>query len=143
MWAVVLVLSISLVVKFHADYSNNFNLPKTESTDAINLLKSVAPGHSGDTEEVVFGTTDGTSLNDPAVGQRINTMVDKINALPHVTSVTSPYDSSGNLVNTTDIDAAAHRGLPPDQLRRVAQQDLAERGGRNSSIPSPPRRVTV
>ena len=57
LWAVVLVLSISLVVKFHADYSNNFNLPKTESTDAINLLKSVAPGHAGDIEEVVFGTT--------------------------------------------------------------------------------------
>jgi putative drug exporter of the RND superfamily len=106
LWALILVLSISLVVKFHADYSNNFNLPKTESTDAINLLKSVAPGHSGDTEEVVFGTTGGTSLNDPAVGQRINTMVDKINTLPNVTSVTSPYDSSGNLVNTTNIDAA-------------------------------------
>ncbi len=105
LWAIVLVLSISLVVKFHADYSNNFNLPKTESTDALNLLKSAAPGHSGDTEEVVFGTTGGTTLNDPAVGQRINTMVDKINALPHVTPVTSPFDSSGNLVNTQDINA--------------------------------------
>ncbi|HEY1653401.1 MAG TPA: MMPL family transporter [Acidimicrobiales bacterium] len=104
-WAVVLVASISLVITFHADYSNNFNFPHTESSDAINLLKSAAPGHSGDTEEVVFGTSGGTTLNDPAVGQRINTMVDKINALPNVTQVTSPYDSSGNLVNTTNINA--------------------------------------
>jgi RND superfamily putative drug exporter len=104
MWAGVLVASIAAVSAFHADYSNNFNFPHTESSDALNLLKSAAPGHSGDTEEVVFGTSGGTSLNDPAVGQRINAMVDRINALPNVTAVTSPYDSAGNLVNTTNIN---------------------------------------
>ncbi|HUE05836.1 MAG TPA: MMPL family transporter [Acidimicrobiales bacterium] len=105
LWAAVLVSSLVLVSALHADYTNNFNFPHTESSDAINLLKSVAPGHSGDTEEVVFGTSGGSTLNDPAVGQRINTMVDKINALPSVTHVTSPYDSSGNLVNTANINA--------------------------------------
>ena len=55
LWAAVLVGSIALVSAFHADYSNNFNFPHTESSDAINLLKSAAPGHSGDTEQVVFG----------------------------------------------------------------------------------------
>ncbi|HEY1445083.1 MAG TPA: MMPL family transporter [Acidimicrobiales bacterium] len=105
LWAAVLVSSLVLVSALHADYTNNFNFPHTESSDAINLLKSVAPGHSGDTEEVVFGTSGGKTLNDPAVGQRITTMVDKINALPNVTHVTSPYDSSGNLVNTTNVNA--------------------------------------
>ena len=103
LWGAVLVTSIVLVSALHADYSNNFTFPHTESSDAINLLKSVAPGHSGDTEEVVFGT-HGTTLSDPAVGQRINTMVDKINALPNVTHVTSPYDSSGNLVNRANVN---------------------------------------
>jgi RND superfamily putative drug exporter len=105
LWAAVLVSSLVLVSALHADYTNNFNFPHTESSDAINLLKSVAPGHSGDTEEVVFGTSGSSNLSDPAVGQRINTMVDKINALPNVTHVTSPYDSSGNLVNTANINA--------------------------------------
>ena len=105
MWAAVLIASIALVINFHADYNNNFNLPRTESTSAINLLKSVAPGHSGDSEEVVFGTSGGTTLTDPAVGQRINTMVGQINALPNVTHVTSPYDSSGNLVTTANVNA--------------------------------------
>jgi RND superfamily putative drug exporter len=105
LWALVLVTSIMLVSALHADYTNNFNFPHTESSDAINLLKSVAPGHSGDTEEVVFGTSGGTTLSDPAVGQRINAMVEKINALPSVTHVTSPYDASGNLVNRTNINA--------------------------------------
>jgi putative drug exporter of the RND superfamily len=105
LWAAVLVSSLVLVSALHADYTNNFNFPHTESSDAINLLKSVAPGHSGDTEEVVFGTSGSSNLSDPAVGQRINTMVDKINALPNVTHVTSPYDSSGNLVNTANVNA--------------------------------------
>src|SRR5580698_9354034 len=99
LWVVVLVVSIFSVSAAGTDYSNNFSFPHTQSFDAINLLKSVAPSHSGDQEQVVFGTSGGAKLTDPAVGQRINTMVDKINALPNVTAVTSPFDQSGNLVD--------------------------------------------
>ncbi len=128
LWAAVLVSSLALVITLHADYSNNFNFPHTESSDAINLLKSAAPGHSGDTEEVVFGTANGTSLNDPAVGQRINAMVDKINALPHVTHVTSPFDASGNLVTTTNVNANHTVGfiqVPFDKLPNNISQNEA------------------
>jgi RND superfamily putative drug exporter len=104
LWAATLAVSLILVSGVGTRYTNNFTFPHTESSDAINLLKSVAPGHSGDTEEVVFGTSGGASLNDAAIGQRVNTMVEKINALPHVTHVTSPYDASGNLVNTTNVN---------------------------------------
>src|SRR5258708_25319068 len=100
-WLLVLVTSIFTVVAVGTNYSNNFNFPHTQSFDAINLLKSVAPSHSGDTEQVVFGTSGDARLTDPAIGQRINTMVDKINTLPNVTAVTSPYDTAGNLANTT------------------------------------------
>src|SRR5580704_8566888 len=101
LWIAVLVVSIFSVSAAGTNYSNNFSFPHTQSFDAINLLKSVAPSHSGDQEQVVFGTSDGTKLTDPAVGQRINTMVDKINALPNVTPVTSPYDQDGNLSDPT------------------------------------------
>jgi RND superfamily putative drug exporter len=101
LWVVVLVVSIFSVSAAGTDYSNNFSFPHTQSFDAINLLKSVAPSHSGDQEQVVFGTSGGAKLTDPAVGQRINTMVDKINALPHVTQVTSPFDQDGNLSDPT------------------------------------------
>jgi RND superfamily putative drug exporter len=101
LWIAVLVVSIFSVEAAGTNYSNNFSFPHTQSFDAINLLKSVAPSHSGDQEQVVFGTSGDTKLTDPAVGQRINTMVDKINALPHVTQVTSPFDESGNLVDPT------------------------------------------
>jgi putative drug exporter of the RND superfamily len=105
LWAVVLIGSLLMVKTVGTAYTNNFTFPHTDSFDAINLLKSVAPGHSGDTEEVVFGTSGDARLTDPAVGQRINTMVDKINALPNVTHVASPYDTAGNLVNTANVNA--------------------------------------
>src|SRR5271169_1177348 len=85
LWLAVLVVSIFTVSAVGTDYSNNFNFPHTQSFDAINLLKSVAPAQSGDTEQVVFGTSGDARLTDTDVGQRINTMVDKINALPNVT----------------------------------------------------------
>src|ERR1700722_17845073 len=102
LWIAVLVVSIFSVEAAGTNYSNNFSFPHTQSFDAINLLKSVAPSHSGDQEQVVFGTSGDTKLTDPAVGQRINTMVNKINALPHVTHVTSPFDQDGNLIQPTD-----------------------------------------
>ncbi len=104
LWAAVLVTSLVLVSALHADYSNSFQLPNTDSTSAINLLKSAAPAHSGDQEQVVFGTKGDARLTDPSIGLRINQMVDKINALPGVTHVTSPYDASGNLVNDATIN---------------------------------------
>jgi RND superfamily putative drug exporter len=105
LWAGTLVLSIFLVKSVGTDYSNNFNFPHTQSFDAINLLKSVAPARSGDIEQVVFGTSGDTRLTDPAVGMRINAMVDDIKALPNVSVVASPYDSAGNLVNTTNVNS--------------------------------------
>src|SRR5208283_440368 len=83
LWLLVLFGSIFMVQQVGTAYSDNFNFPHTESADAINLLKSVAPAQSGDTEQVVFGTSVGARLTDPSIGQRINAMVDKINALPH------------------------------------------------------------
>jgi putative drug exporter of the RND superfamily len=105
LWAVVLIGSIFMVKSVGTDYSNNFNFPHTESFDAINLLKSVAPARSGDVEQVVFGTSGDTRLTDPAVGKRINAMVDHIGSLPSVSVVSSPYDAAGNLVNTTNINS--------------------------------------
>ncbi|MGO9857139.1 MAG: MMPL family transporter [Acidimicrobiales bacterium] len=105
LWLAVLLGSILTVQQVGTNYSNNFQFPHTQSFEAINLLKSVAPAQSGDTEQVVFGTSGNARLTDTDVGVRINKLVHDINALPNVTGVTSPYDATGNLVNTTNINA--------------------------------------
>ena len=40
-WAIVLILSLGIVKSVGTAYSNSFNLPNTESTDAIKLLQAV------------------------------------------------------------------------------------------------------
>ncbi len=112
-WFALLVGSIALVSSVGTNYSNNFNFPHTQSFDAINLLKSVAPGRSGDSEQIVFGTSGATRLTDTDVGLRINKMVDEVKALPNVSVVASPYDSAGNLVNTTNINSDRTVGWIP------------------------------
>ena len=94
-WAIVLILSLGLVKSIGSDYSNSFSFPHTQSSDAIALLQASAPKISGDTEQIVFATSDGVKVTDPAVKSAITEMISKIEALPHVAPVTSPYSAAG------------------------------------------------
>jgi putative drug exporter of the RND superfamily len=94
-WAAALILSLGLVKGIGSDYSNSFSFPHTQSSDAIALLQASAPKISGDTEQIVFATSDGVKVTDPAVKASITEMISKIEALPHVAPVTSPYSAAG------------------------------------------------
>jgi len=76
-------------------YSNSFSLPHTESTQALDLLQAAAPRQAGDQERIVFHTTDGTPVTDPSVEATIDAMIAKVQAVPHVTVVASPYSPLG------------------------------------------------
>jgi RND superfamily putative drug exporter len=90
-WIVSLVLCTLISRAVGTDYSNTFSLPNTPSIDAINLLKASSPKLSGDTEEVVIGTSHGSRLTDPSVEARVKSMLVSLSALPNVTQVVSPY----------------------------------------------------
>ncbi len=94
-WAIVLVASFGLLRLVGTSYTSSFTLPNTQSTDAIKLLQAAAPKVSGDTEQIVFATSGGVKVTDPSVEASINTMIGKVEALPHVTQVTSPYSAEG------------------------------------------------
>ena len=94
-----------MVQSVGTSYSNNFHFPSTQSFDAINLLKSVAPGHSGDTEQVVFGTSGDASLTDPAIGQRINKMVRRDQRAAQRDARHQPVRRGGQSRRHTNINA--------------------------------------
>jgi len=54
-WVAALIVVTLISQAAGTDFSNSFSLPKTESTEAIDLLQAVSPTQSGDTEQVVFG----------------------------------------------------------------------------------------
>jgi RND superfamily putative drug exporter len=75
-------------------FSDSFSLHGTQSTDAIALLQRVAPKASGDREQIVIGVSSG-KVTDAAVRTRVEAALTRVAALPHVTSIVSPYDGAG------------------------------------------------
>ena len=95
LWLVALIGMTALSQTVGTAYSSSFTLPHTESTQALDLLQAAAPAQAGDQERIVFHTTDGTPVTDPAVMATINTMIAKVEQLPNVTVVASPYSPAG------------------------------------------------
>ncbi|HVA05133.1 MAG TPA: MMPL family transporter [Acidimicrobiales bacterium] len=95
LWLIVLIATFTLSRVVGSSYSDSFSFPNTQSADAIKLLQSVAPGRSGDTEQIVFATSGGASVANLSVKSRIDAMIQRVEALPHVGSVVSPYTTAG------------------------------------------------
>ncbi|MFF4507026.1 MMPL family transporter [Streptomyces sp. NPDC001401] len=98
---IVVVLWLGLLIGLAAvsqgagsNYSNSFSLPNTESTRALDLLKSSFPAQAGDTDTVVWQVDSG-SVRDSATKERMTGTLDKIRKLPEVSGVTSPYSAQG------------------------------------------------
>ena len=75
-------------------YSNSFALPGTESTHALDLLKSAFPQQAGESDTIVWHVANG-SVRDPAVQQPISAMLDKVAGGGSIAGVTSPYTERG------------------------------------------------
>jgi RND superfamily putative drug exporter len=75
-------------------YNNTFALPGTESTKALDLLKSAFPQQAGEADTIVWHVSSG-SVRDAAVQQRISAMLDQVATAPSVAGVASPYAGRG------------------------------------------------
>ncbi|MFE1326840.1 MMPL family transporter [Streptomyces sp. NPDC058741] len=75
-------------------YSNDYQVPGTESGRATDLLHEGFPQLGGDSDTVVWHTASG-SVREPGVEQAMSRALDRIEDLPGVSSVTSPYDGPG------------------------------------------------
>jgi RND superfamily putative drug exporter len=94
LWIVLLVGSYGLTQAVGTNYNNSFSLPSTDSTKALNLLQEVSPGASGETDTVVWHVSSGT-VNDADTKIQMEAMLAKIEQIPQVASITSPYSPMG------------------------------------------------
>ncbi|HEU5027997.1 MAG TPA: MMPL family transporter [Spirillospora sp.] len=76
-------------------YKDTFSVPGTESTEAVDLLKTSLPEQSGDSATLVWKTSAGGGVRDAAVRGRMTATMERITGLPSVASVTSPYSAAG------------------------------------------------
>ncbi|WP_369364199.1 MMPL family transporter [Streptomyces sp. CG4] len=75
-------------------YSNDYEVPDTESGRATRQLEAGFPGLGGDSDTVVWHTAAGT-VRAADVEQTMTQTLDRIAALPGVASVTGPYRGQG------------------------------------------------
>jgi RND superfamily putative drug exporter len=124
-------IALLLVVNVFAQsagtsYSNNFTLPNSDAQRAADLLEHNFPAQAGDRDTIVFKVSSGTVL-DPAVRARMSAMFARVAALPHVTTVISPYAgaSAGKAISADGQIAFAT--VVFDQKANILPTSAAER----------------
>ncbi|MCF3178259.1 MMPL family transporter [Streptomyces sioyaensis] len=121
-------------------YSNNYEVPGTESSQASALLAKAFPGSSGDSDTIVWHTDSGT-VRSGAVTTTMTPTLEKVADLPGVSEVRSPYDRSqagashgqgarqiskdGHTAYATVVFDRPTDELDPAQVRKVV--DTAQR----------------
>jgi RND superfamily putative drug exporter len=93
-WLVGVIALAGIAKSVGSDYNDSFSLNGTQSFDALKLLEHAAPKASGDSEQIVIAVKHG-NVTDPAVKSRANAMFARVEKLPDVASVASPFAPSG------------------------------------------------
>ncbi|SFY18015.1 MMPL family transporter [Streptomyces atratus] len=116
-------------------YSNDYEVPGTESGRATELLKGGFTDLGGDTDTIVWHTSDSTVRADD-VRQTMTRTLHAVEELPGVGAVTGPYGASG----TAQISADGHTAyaavtfdqlvedIPVQQVRAVVDTAKAAAG---------------
>ena len=115
-------------------YSNDFALPGTESTKALQLLQGAFPTQAGEQDTIVWHVTSG-SVKDPAVQSRMTEVLDRVGKAPSVGEVAGPYGENGAVRISADGRTAyatvtfteAGPSLNQDDVRRVVDLATAAR----------------
>jgi putative drug exporter of the RND superfamily len=94
LWVAALIVLGGLSQAAGDQYTDQFSLPGTESTRALQLLERSFPTQSGDSEKIVWAVKSGT-VNDAQTRERVGSMLAKVAKLPHVVDVASPYSKAG------------------------------------------------
>ena len=132
-WIVVFVAALGLSAAVGTNYGNSFSLPGTDSQRASDLLSRGFRTEAGDVDQIVFHAGSG-GLAAPATRARVQAILAKVAALPHVDSVISPYDGGSHAISrdgtigfaTVNFDERANV-LPVPAVKRVV--DTARAGG--------------
>ncbi|MEU6348811.1 MMPL family transporter [Streptomyces sp. NPDC047072] len=103
LWLVALAGVSTAAALTGSAYSNDYEVPGTESGRATQLLEEGFPSLGGDSDSVVWKVDSG-SVRDADVEQTMTQTLDEISELPGVAAVVSPYDTAG----TGQISADGH-----------------------------------
>jgi RND superfamily putative drug exporter len=92
-WILALIVIGGISGSVGSDFSEEFKLPSSDSTEAYELLEDRFPAQSGETSLIVFKAAGG--VESPAVKNKMEGLFTKVEKFPHVTEVANPYEGGG------------------------------------------------
>nr|WP_162449335.1 MMPL family transporter [Phytoactinopolyspora mesophila] len=132
LWILVLVGITAVAQTVGDDYYDDHTLPGTESQELMDTLEEHAPAQAGTSIQIV--AQDSGSLDDAATRERVTTMLDDVSTMPHVASVTSPYEAEHAVSDdgtigyaTVTLDAGA-TDVPQDAVEDIIDTARAAGG---------------
>jgi RND superfamily putative drug exporter len=125
-WIAAIVAAFALAAGAGGGFVNNFTLPGTESQRALDLLKQRFPQQSGDSSQIVFAVRDGR-LTDAQRRAQVAGVVQRVQRLPHVTAVQSPYAGRGAVSRDGQVAfATVLFDRQADQLKKADVQRVVD-----------------
>ncbi|MEU6114776.1 MMPL family transporter [Streptomyces sp. NPDC047117] len=108
-WLAVLAGVAAAAGALGSSYSNDYEVPGTESGRAADRMADAFPGRSGESDTIVWHTDSGT-VRAADVRDRMAPALDRVAGLPGVASVDGPYDTRTD----APADEAAERRISAD-----------------------------
>ncbi|WP_432057555.1 MMPL family transporter [Streptomyces sp. bgisy022] len=106
-------------------YSNDYDVPGTESGRAVELLHEGFPHLGGDSDTVVWHTPSG-SVRDAAVEQAMTRTLERVAELPGVADVRGPYDDTGGAGRISEDGRTAYATVAfADQAKDIDAGEAA------------------
>jgi len=92
-WIVALIGFGFLAGAVGSDFSEEFQLPNSDSKQALDLLEERFPAQSGEAAQIVFKADQG--VESPPIEKKMEAVFTKVARFPHVSEVASPYEGGG------------------------------------------------
>src|SRR5688572_6319364 len=122
--AVVVLVLIGAAAGAGSPAADDFEIPGTESQQALDLFRDHSPAFAGADSTIVFSVDDGR-LSDPENRAAVEGAIEEIKGLPHVQQVADPFAEGGTVSQDGRIAASDVRyDLEPDQLDKKDGEEL-------------------
>jgi RND superfamily putative drug exporter len=95
-WLLALAAFVAVSAGAGSSFNTDLSLPNTDSQSAVNLLTANFAAASGEGDQVVIQTTHGVTVTSPAVRTAVTAALAKIENVPGVAAVASPYAPTGS-----------------------------------------------
>ena len=94
-WLLAMIAVVGLGKAAGTDFGSSFSLPDTDSQAAVTLLTHNFPAASGEGDQVVIQAANGLTVSSAPVRSAVTSALAKVEAVPGVEAVASPYAKAG------------------------------------------------